>query len=131
MTSTVYLGIDYGRVRIGVAIARGPLAEPYQIIPGGPGAVDQLGKLCGTLGVRQLIVGLSAGKMATETQAFAAALSAKTGLPVSFVDENHSSIAVSAKLSQGAANSKTKHGPIDHLVASELLQQWMDDNLIE
>ena len=54
------LGIDYGDVRIGVAISDplGLTAQPVGIIQNGPGALDELIQLIIEKKVEKLVVGL-------------------------------------------------------------------------
>ncbi len=118
------LGIDYGTTRIGLAIARGPLAEPLKILNHDSTAIEQLSKIISQEGITQIVIGLSENQMANKTKAFAVALAAATGLPIDYVDETLSSYEMHRKLI--TAKKSVKQGPIDHLVAAQLLQDWLD-----
>lgn len=124
------LGIDFGTTRIGVAIARGPLAEPLTIVTANETAVDRLLEICEQKQVTQIIAGISEGLMAEQTRLFMEQLTAKTGLPLVYVDETLSSKEMTNKLRE-AGNNRALSGPIDHYVAAQLLQDWLDDHVEE
>ncbi len=132
---SVVLAIDYGTKRIGVAISQGSLAEPLCILEQEneglstdqalDEAISNLAALCATHNVTQLVIGLSENKMADLTKKFAEKLQQKVDLPIDFIDETLSSYEMHLKLRQ--TKRKKKQGPIDHFVAAQLLQEWLDE----
>ena len=120
----IVLGIDYGTTRIGLEIARGPLAEPLEILENDDQTILKLVEIIDQEQVEQLIVGLSENQMAEKTKLFARQLELATNLPLEFVDETLSSYEMHRKLI--AAKRSVKQGPIDHFVAAQLLQDWLD-----
>jgi putative transcription antitermination factor YqgF len=123
MTQKV-LGIDYGTTRIGLAIARGPLAEPLTTVANDAETLIKIQKIVDHEQVEKIVIGLSENQMAVKTRAFAQQLELTTKLPIEFVDETLSSYEMHHKL----INHKRsiKQGSIDHLVAAQLLQDWLD-----
>ncbi len=125
-----YLAIDYGTKRIGLALSKGSLAEPWQILPNDDQIFAQLKECCQQQKIDQIIVGLSEKEMAEKTKLFVKQLSTQLTLPVIFMDETLSSKQVQAKLIQAGAPLKKRQGPIDHYAAALILQNWLDENYV-
>lgn len=123
------LAVDYGRQRIGLAISRGTLAEPLQIIDATQLPIPEIAQICVDEGVGQLVVGVSENVMAEESRAFGQQLAAKTDLPVTFVDETLSSKTVAQRLKESNASLRRRQQPIDDLAAAVFLQDWLDDQV--
>lgn len=119
------LAIDYGTVRVGLAVSRATLADPLEIIPNDDQLFDRLQTILSDEAVEQIVVGLSEREMAEKTRAFVDELRTVTDIPISFTDETLSSKSVHQKL-QGAKQSK-RRGHIDHYAAAEFLQHWIDE----
>jgi RNase H-fold protein (predicted Holliday junction resolvase) len=130
--------MDYGLRRIGLGIARGPLAEPWRVVANDPKdqlkAWEELVKLFQKENIQMLVVGLSENEMAEKTTEFVAVLSRKLkfagmDIPVEYIDETLSSQAMAARLRTGGMKQSRRSGAIDHFVAAGLLQEWLDENL--
>jgi putative Holliday junction resolvase len=129
-------GIDYGRARIGVAVADelGMLAHPRPFIPGKPPAraLRQLTSLAKQEGIELFLVGLprnmdgTEGLSAKRARAFALELGAVSGVRVEFVDERLSTIQAQARLHEAGQNAKSSRSSIDSASAAVLLQAWLD-----
>src|SRR3989338_3471990 len=72
-TGMKILGIDYGRSKIGLAIAEGGLAEPWKVVKTGG-----LKKILENESFDKIVVGVSSGAMAEEQREFAKSLGAET-----------------------------------------------------
>lgn len=118
------LGIDYGTTRIGLAMADGPLAEPLVIVNNDDQALAKIKQIIDHEQIEQIVMGLSENQMAVKTKAFAGELKSLVNLPVKFIDETLSSYEMHRKLID--VKKSVKQGPIDHLVAAQLLQDWLD-----
>ena len=83
------LGIDYGKVKIGVSLATSMLAEPLGVIrykiPSE--AFTKLEKIVEKESIEEVVIGISEGGMEEETREFARLLKAKLSLHVHFQDE--------------------------------------------
>ncbi len=123
----ILMGIDYGTKRVGVALAEGPLAEPLAILENNDHLLAELVQLVEKHHIEQIVVGLSENKMADLTHQFVHSLQQLVKMPVVFIDETLSSYEMHLKLR--SAKMKKKQAPIDHLVAAQLLQEWLDSNL--
>lgn len=119
------LAIDYGTKRVGLAISRGSLAEPLEIVPT-EDAVEHIQQLCHQEKVARLLLGLSENVMAEKTKVFAEQLQRELLLPITFVDETLSSHTVHQKVLESGMSRSERAQPIDHLAAAEFLQEWLD-----
>lgn len=124
------LALDFGTVRIGVAISRGTLAEPLVIVPNQAGVIERIAELCQAEKIEQLIVGLSENEMAEKTKQFVHRLQqhpALASLPLEFVDETLSSHRTHQQHLESGKSLQQRRQPIDHLAAAQFLQEWLDE----
>jgi putative transcription antitermination factor YqgF len=119
------LAIDYGTVRVGLAVSMASLADPLKIIPNDEKLISKILDICKENYVEIIVVGLSENVMAEKTKDFVKLLQEKTDLPIEFTDETLSSHNVHKKL-QTAKKSK-RGADIDHYAAAEFLQVWLDE----
>ncbi|OGV91355.1 hypothetical protein A3A66_02960 [Microgenomates group bacterium RIFCSPLOWO2_01_FULL_46_13] len=119
----VLLGVDFGLKRVGLALARGELAEPWKVVELKK-AVGEIARGADREGIEAIVVGLSEGAMARATREFARDINKKVGLPVFFQDETLSSQEMKEKLRQ--LPLKKRRGAIDHYVAAAVLQDFID-----
>ncbi len=95
----VYLGIDYGEKRLGLAKGDGNLkiATPFKTIPNGPGVLNELADIVKTEVIDKIIVGLpvsldgAINDFAEKVIEFAEDLEARVSVPVETVNEVFSS----------------------------------------
>lgn len=133
------LGIDFGERRIGLALSDPSmrLATPLETLERRAGKRMPLQRILDRipeLGVVQLVVGLpldlrgEASDWTREVERLGAALSDRSGLPVSFVDERFSSVqAERAIRSSGLPRSeRERKDRIDAGAAAVILQGWLD-----
>lgn len=133
-SATRVLGIDYGTRRVGVAINHGSLAEPLEIVANHDRPDQALSRLVSIIKenqITQLVVGLSEGQMADLTQAFIDKLrlrlnEAQQEVRIEYIDETLSSAEMLKKIRLGGFKRSKRQQPIDHLVAAQLLQDWLD-----
>lgn len=124
------LAIDFGTVRIGLAISRYTLAEPLEIIPNNEHKFSEIMQICEQNDVKRIIVGMSENEMAKKTEEFTEQLKNEIETTwnnkpeIEFTDETLSSHSVHDKLQQ--AKKSKRGGHIDHFAAAEFLQEWLD-----
>lgn len=118
-----YLGIDYGRSQVGIAMATTPLAEPLVSVPLDQ-AFERIHQLINDHGIGTLVVGLSEGAMADETRTFVAQLKHTVTIPIVFQDETLSSQTAQSRLQ--LASKKKRQGPDHHYAAAVILQEYLD-----
>tara|TARA_A100001011_G_scaffold370682_1_gene427235 strand:+ start:24 stop:428 length:405 start_codon:yes stop_codon:yes gene_type:complete len=128
------LGIDYGDIRIGVAISDplGLTAQPVGIIKNSSSAIDELIELIESKNVAKLIVGLPKNqhgddsKKAASVRSFIDQLHAKYEIETEFVDERYSTIAVERHLIQADVSRKNRKKVVDTQAAMFILQGVLD-----
>ena len=122
------LGIDYGRAKIGLALAMNRLAEPYRVIKykHQKEALSEIQKVIQLEEVEHVVVGVSEGEMGQESQNFANLLKKKLKVPVDTFDETLST--QDAQLLSRAANLKIKKRRYleDAYAAAVILQNYLD-----
>jgi putative Holliday junction resolvase len=132
----VRLGIDVGRVRIGVAICDpdGVLATPLGTLRrAAPADVAAVAQLVAQHDAVAVVVGLPInlagveGPAAAEVREYAALLSRTIApIPVIFSDERMSTAAAARRLSERGVRGGRRRAVVDQAAAVEILQGWLD-----
>lgn len=134
----VWLGIDVGTVRVGVARSdpRGVLATPVVTLARDPKDncdIADLSDLVREYDVVGVVVGLPRtladreGAAALMARDYATTLAkAISPVPVRHVDERLTTVSAQRKLFQGSVRGRAKRAIIDQAAAVELLQHWLD-----
>jgi putative Holliday junction resolvase len=139
--SGVWLGVDVGTVRVGVARSdpAGILATPVVTLERdvrGNRDIDDIAALVAEHSAVGVVVGLPRtlagheGAAAQLARGYADLVAAKiTPLPVRHIDERLTTVSAQRKLSQGGLRgSRAKRAVIDQVAAVELLQHWLDSH---
>lgn len=130
----IYLAIDYGTKRIGLAWAdEMSVSLPAGAIPGvhKEGCWEALAKQISDRKITELVVGYpvhmdgSVGVRAREVDRFIEQLAARFGLPVHRVDERLSSIAARETIKPKALKGKKRAGRVDATAASLFLRDFL------
>ena len=128
----VYLGIDYGTKRMGLAWADElGIALPLTTIPGvdSESCWDKLRHIVEARRVSHFVVGYplhmdgSVGKRANEVDRFVSRLVDEFDLPASKVDERLTSLAAEESIGK---KGRSKDGKIDATAASLILKDFLD-----
>ena len=126
------LGIDYGRKKIGLAIAEGYLAEPYCVIRFNleKEALEKVSAAFARVSkdkkVELIVVGVSEGQMGREQKNFGKKLKDTLKTPVIFQDETLTT-QDAQKLSQNAQIKRKKRQNLeDAYSATLILQSFLD-----
>lgn len=129
-------GIDYGDARTGVSIsdASGFLAGSPRVLAewNADRLIETLAALFDAEGVAEIVVGYpknmdgSIGERAERCQAFADALQARTGKPVTLWDERRTTIAAHTILHQSGKRMKAHKKTVDAVAATLILQGYLD-----
>ena len=130
------LGIDVGKVRIGVSRSdpHGMLATPVETVPRSEDAADRrrIAAIVTELGVFEIIVGLPLALSGAQTAStadavsFAEALEAEVEVPVRLVDERLSTVSAHSALRASGKNSKSARPVVDQVAATIILQHALD-----
>ena len=122
---TRYLGIDYGTVRIGLAIgdSETKLAMPFNVVKN----IDEVVTIINDEEIEEIVIGApltmnnELGHMKTEVDQFIKLLESKINLPIIIIDERLSSKGADALV----GNKKTK-ADRDAIAAMIILQTFFD-----
>jgi putative Holliday junction resolvase len=147
-TAGSILGVDYGRARIGLAIAEAEAQLPRPLLTlervNRNEDMRRLRELARDHGVRQIVVGLplrldgTHGEMAEEATRFAARLRKQLGLPVDMLDERLTSWEAERLLEEQSGRTlhdakthgKVGHNPakasVDAIAAAVILREYLE-----
>jgi putative Holliday junction resolvase len=122
------LGIDYGRRKIGLALATSKIAEPLKVVVYDSlnEAYAKLAKVIEEEKIEKVVLGISEGEMAKETRLFGRKLEEVTGLKPIYQDETLSTQeAQSLSINAGLKRKKRKELE-DAYSATLILQGYLD-----
>lgn len=130
----VRIGVDVGKVRIGVARCdpHAMLATPVSTVARGDGDVAAIVEVAAELEAIEVVVGLplslSGARTASTEDAvgFAGRLAAALTVPVRLVDERLSTVTAGQALRASGRNSRTSRSVIDQVAAVIILQHALD-----
>ncbi len=119
------LAIDYGTVRVGLAVSYGSLAEPLAVVAHDAKLVERIKELGEEHGVEEVVVGLSENKMADQILQWVEE-ELRPGIPwqIVLVDETLSSH-TAGELRKGKTLTERKK-PVDDVAAAVFLQEYLD-----
>lgn len=136
-----YLGIDFGKKRIGLAIsASGVLARGYCTLAFSnyKDVISEILTICTKEKIERIIIGLpqlksgSDSSQTTKTREFKDLLQEKTDLPIIFVDEylsSHEATEMLKATDPKIAKDKNKMlEKIDQVAAQVILEQYLNDH---
>jgi len=131
MNTKRYLAIDFGTVRVGLALGIAGFAEPLKVVPNNNQLFAELLHVIHQELPDVIVVGLSEKEMAQQSRSFADAFQSylrhelKAIPEFDFADETLSSHEVQRKLHE-AGHRDLRRGSIDHFAAAEFLQEYLD-----
>ena len=133
-----FLGIDYGTVRIGLALSdpTGTLASPLPFLENqSPQQVTTaLSELIQTHQITGLVIGIprnmdgTYGPSAQKVRDFIGQIQKSISLPITPIDERLTTTQASKQLSGMGLNQKQLRKKVDSSSASLILQQYLDRN---
>ncbi|MBU4465410.1 MAG: Holliday junction resolvase RuvX [Actinobacteria bacterium] len=130
----VRLGVDVGKVRVGVARSDpdGLLAVPVETVPRSDASVTRILAIAEEYSAMELLVGLPLNMRGEDTvstgdaRGFAQALATASDLPVRMVDERLSTVSANAALRDSGRSQRSSRSIVDQVAAVILLQQALD-----
>jgi len=128
------LGIDFGQVRIGVAISDElrMLAHPVETIPSSKEAVNRVAMLAREKNVERIVVGVprlmsgGLGAAAEEVMRFVEAVRKAVSCQVITWDERLTTVAAHRALRDAGKKTKETRGYVDQVAAQMILQGYLD-----
>jgi len=132
-----FLAVDYGRKRIGLAIADplGMIASPAGFIVRREGKRPPITKIVARakeLGAQGYLIGLPLDGEGNETawteeiRVLGAEIAKRTGMPVRFLDERFTTAAALRTIKEMEESTRGRKGDVDSLAAAILLQQALN-----
>jgi len=115
------LGIDWGEAKIGLALANGPLAEPWKVIryQDDKELLEDLKKIIQEQGIEEVVVGISEGLSGQKAQEFGNGLRQVLEIKVNFGDET---------LTTHRAQQLAKKGQDeDAIAAAFMLEEYLEN----
>ncbi len=123
------LGIDYGRSKMGLAIANGPLSEPLQVIRYSDTKilVEKLQKIIKDNDIEKIVVGVSEGKIGEESKKFASSIQPLIQSTIILADETLSTQDAQRMSREAGISQKKRHEMEDAYAACIMLQNYLDN----
>ena len=115
------LGIDWGKKKIGLAIADGILADPYGIIDSDNWEM-KISKICEENKIEKIVIGVSEAQSGQEAKDFGSKLGSLTEIPIVYFDETLTTYDALVKMKEG----KSKKQDEDAIAAAIILQNYID-----
>ena len=130
------LGIDYGDVRVGLAVC-----DPTEFLASGIGNVvikgmnDAVEKVCEKIketNAEKIVLGLpvnmngTQGDKAEKIKVFAQKLKEASGLEIDFIDERRTTIMAHGFMNETGTHGKKRKDSVDTLSAQIILQTYLD-----
>lgn len=127
------LGIDVGKVRVGVAISDelGMLAHPLETVARAQAAAS-IAQIATEKRVGAIVVGVprhmngNTGESAQDALAFADKLRSTVGVQVIALDERLSTVAAHRALRESGRKTRETRGVVDQVAAQMILQTYLD-----
>lgn len=127
MTRSI-LGIDFGLAKVGVAIAANEFSEPYNVIRYTTmnELIEKIREIIETEQIAKIIVGISEGQMAQETEGFVDRLKNEIGVLVETSDETLSTQDAQKLGIEAGMNRSKRKNMEDAMAAAVMLQNYLD-----
>ncbi|MBT4333972.1 MAG: Holliday junction resolvase RuvX [Candidatus Cloacimonetes bacterium] len=131
------MGIDYGEVRIGLALSD-PLqiiSQPLKVIGNNGDTFSEINKIVKSEEVGKIILGLPQNlsgedtKKTIEVREFAEILKSKVDVPVIFWDERYTSVEANEELKQMGYTIAESRKVVDKVAASIILKSYMEEQV--
>lgn len=122
------LGIDYGRAKVGLALADSMLAEPYLVVrvKTQREAVVVVEKIIKEKNIEKIVLGISEGEMGREQEEFAEMLRTDLSIPVTLWDETLSTQDAQAYAIESGVRRRKRREMEDAYAAALMLQSYLD-----
>ena len=131
------LGIDYGEVRVGIALSDPMriISKPFKVLLNKENLFEEINDIIKKENVRKVVLGLPLNlkgedsKKTIEVRAFKEKLAEQIDVPIEFYDERYTTSEATDILKEMGYDSKQRKKVIDMMAASIILKGYMDDIL--
>ncbi len=122
------LGIDYGRSKMGIAIADGPLAEPLKVFhyKDTKLVAEQIKRIIEEENIEKVVIGVSEGLMGEESKNFSKSFGEMINIPVETSDETLSTQDAQRLSREAGIHQKRRRKMEDAFAACVMLQNYLD-----
>ncbi len=129
------MGIDFGEVRIGIALSD-PLqiiSQPFRVITNNDNTISEIQDIIKTEEVGKIILGLPVNldgedtKKTMEVREFADILKNNVDIPVIFYDERYTTVEANEELKQMGYGIAESRKVVDKVAASIILKSYMEN----
>ena len=135
------LGLDYGTVRIGVALSDpdGIIAQPKGFIKAEPrkNAILEIKRLCSENSVGRIVMGLplhmsgEEGVSSKAARELGTTIAEQLDISLCYIDERLSTVSAEKALMEGNVKGKKKKEKVDSVAAAIILQNFLDRESME
>ena len=125
------LGIDYGRAKVGLAIGVNGFVEPFKVIHynNEDKLFAEIKNIVRTEEIEKVVVGISEGEMAKETNDFVSKLLETLSVSVDTFDETLTSQEAQRISHEAGVPQKKRHEMEDAYAATIMLQNYLDSDI--
>ena len=122
------LGIDYGKKKIGLAVATSKIAEPFMVlrVESFQEGVKKVTGIIEDERIEKIVIGISEGKMAEETRAFGKRVEEQANIPIVYQDETLSTQQAQELSIEAGIGRKKRKSLEDAYSAAIILQSYLD-----
>lgn len=125
------LGVDYGRKKIGLALADGLLSEPWKVIrfERSEEALEKIKSEIIIENIEKVVIGVSEGEMGRESERFSLSLGEQIKIPTETFDETLSTHEAQEKAIAAGIKRKKRRALEDAFAAAIMLQSYLDTHV--
>jgi putative transcription antitermination factor YqgF len=124
---TNFLGIDYGRKRVGIALSVQGIISPQPALANDSNLLKTIAVLVETHQVDKVFVGISQGSIVKSIHRFVQRLSAILNVPIELVEEAASTLEAQEIFLRNRKPKKRYHLQIDSIAAAVILRRALGD----
>lgn len=123
-----FLGIDFGRTKVGLAYASGSLAAPLKVLRLNASELSvAIKRICEEERITRIVIGVSDGVIADEARTFGESLKKELGIEVDYWDETLTTQDVQKMSIEAGMSRKKRHQMEDAFAATLILQNYLDN----
>jgi len=122
----IYLGIDYGKKKIGLSLAEDIIAQPLKVVPNKESSFQEIAQICTLQSVKKIIIGLPEGPLAEEIKKFSNRIALLTSLPIEFESETLTTQEAIGRMIAAGKSRKSRQLKEDAAAAAIILQNYLN-----
>lgn len=125
-----FIGLDYGKKKVGVAVSYGGISEPYRVMKyrKSDELLRKIKAVICNLDVNNIVLGISEGRMAEDTKKFGKMLEEELAIPVTYQDETLTTKDAQRLSIEAGIKRKKRKALEDAYSAALILQSFLDNH---